>query len=434
MLGDYGEVYLVDWGIAIRLDDPASQGGGSGLTGTPSYMAPEMVECGPLGEFTDVYLLGATLHEVLTGAGPHVGATLKDVLWSAYESAPRTYTDDVPAELAEICRRAMARDSNMRVQSVAEFRMLLSGYLTHRGSIALAESALRRLDQFRALFDSLSDSSPSADVRRCYQLVTEARFGLTRALRDWPDNDEARAGLDRCLQSAIELELREGHTSAAVALLAEVTDPPADLVLQVDAATQADRTRAVEERRLRKLDRDTDASVASGVRARWMIAYSVFAIVLSLYLWFGRGEALRPISLVWFGGLVLLTELSVFVIGRQLLDNVFNRRLVLMLVFGTVVMLVNRITGAVTARPVSQTFTFDLLLWTAVSGVTAITMVRPLWIVALLLGSGFVGCVLWPEESMVLFGVSVMLAMPLGGAALWWQRQLDARRRSTEPS
>ncbi len=76
MLGAFGEVYVVDWGIALNLaDDPRLPriADARGVVGTPAYMAPEMAlgDAAALSPRTDVYLLGAVLHRVLTGAPPH---------------------------------------------------------------------------------------------------------------------------------------------------------------------------------------------------------------------------------------------------------------------------------------------------------------------------------------------------------------------------
>ncbi|MBL8933652.1 MAG: serine/threonine protein kinase, partial [Archangium sp.] len=93
MLGAFGEVYLVDWGIAT------APGPARGLAGTPAYAAPEMLGGdGVLSAATDVYLLGAVLFEVLTGQPPHLRATPSEVLASILQSEPQL-SPSVPREL-----------------------------------------------------------------------------------------------------------------------------------------------------------------------------------------------------------------------------------------------------------------------------------------------------------------------------------------------
>ncbi|MCA9573515.1 MAG: serine/threonine protein kinase, partial [Myxococcales bacterium] len=108
MLGEFGEVYVVDWGTAVALrDDVPIEGlpkarNVSGVVGTLQYMAPEMVggSGAELDERSDVYLLGAMLHEVLTGDPPHLGDKVEQLLVRAWQSRPYTYEPQVPAELA----------------------------------------------------------------------------------------------------------------------------------------------------------------------------------------------------------------------------------------------------------------------------------------------------------------------------------------------
>ncbi len=102
MIGRFGEVYLLDWGIAKRIQ----QTQGTGITGTLSYMAPEMAEGKDHAERTDVYLLGATLHHALIGQPRHNAETIPETLASVSVSAPYSYPSTVPAELARICNRA----------------------------------------------------------------------------------------------------------------------------------------------------------------------------------------------------------------------------------------------------------------------------------------------------------------------------------------
>jgi len=82
MLGDFGEVLLMDWGLAVSLG-VASRGIGMG--GTPAYMAPEMA-AGPIeriGFASDIYLLGAILYEIITDQPPHLGKNVVQCLLAA---------------------------------------------------------------------------------------------------------------------------------------------------------------------------------------------------------------------------------------------------------------------------------------------------------------------------------------------------------------
>ena len=65
MLGTFGTVYLLDWGIALQTDQIDRYP--NRIVGTPSYMAPEMLSGNleDIGVRTDVFLVGACLHEIV---------------------------------------------------------------------------------------------------------------------------------------------------------------------------------------------------------------------------------------------------------------------------------------------------------------------------------------------------------------------------------
>lgn len=91
MIGSFGEMYLLDWGVAASTSTehppfiPRARDIRRVL-GTPAYMAPELAEGdgGSVGPATDVYLLGAILFEILTGAPPHQGETLMECIVCAF--------------------------------------------------------------------------------------------------------------------------------------------------------------------------------------------------------------------------------------------------------------------------------------------------------------------------------------------------------------
>jgi len=123
LIGPYGEVYLADWGIALRTEDglPVTP-----MCGTPSYMAPEMVVGGVIDARTDVYLLGATLHHILLGRPRHAGTNFRAVLFAATESEPIDYPPSVPALLAALANEATSLDPAKRPAGAAEVRQAIA--------------------------------------------------------------------------------------------------------------------------------------------------------------------------------------------------------------------------------------------------------------------------------------------------------------------
>lgn len=119
MTGKFGEVYLVDWGLAAHVDHvrvPELR-----ILGTPTFMAPECFAGEPLTEATDVFLLGATLHLLLTGTMRHRGQTLEEVLLASLDCEPVDYGPEVPEELAALANQATARNPVFRPKSVSAF-------------------------------------------------------------------------------------------------------------------------------------------------------------------------------------------------------------------------------------------------------------------------------------------------------------------------
>lgn len=131
MLGPYGETLVVDWGLAkvVGREGPATDGAettlqpasASGSTqtqagsavGTPPYMSPEQADgkTDRIGPASDVYSLGATLYELLTGVPPFNDREIVDVLRKVRRGdfpPPRAAHRVVPAALEAVCLKAMA--------------------------------------------------------------------------------------------------------------------------------------------------------------------------------------------------------------------------------------------------------------------------------------------------------------------------------------
>jgi eukaryotic-like serine/threonine-protein kinase len=113
MIGAFGEVYLLDWGLALALHGEAERHLPTSaetreVGGTMSYAAPEMVGLidAPMNERTDIYLLGALLFELSTGNRPHTRASEGEMI-ASIDTSPPAIPDAVSPGLAgPILRRA----------------------------------------------------------------------------------------------------------------------------------------------------------------------------------------------------------------------------------------------------------------------------------------------------------------------------------------
>jgi serine/threonine protein kinase/formylglycine-generating enzyme required for sulfatase activity len=178
MLGKYGEVLVMDWGLAkvlgskrsdknedrtVRIStsraEDASQATMEGsIAGTPAYMSPEQAEgrISELDERTDIYSLGAILYEVLTGEPPYGGGTALEVIRKVVAGGPRPLKkrkgafgfSPVPRELAAICERAMARKLQDRYTSVAAIRQDLQAYLENLPVSAAPDNSLQQFGKW----------------------------------------------------------------------------------------------------------------------------------------------------------------------------------------------------------------------------------------------------------------------------------------------
>jgi PAS domain S-box-containing protein len=183
LLGDFGEVVVLDWGLAKLVgrperDDPARSvvhaetGADSGYTlqgqalGTPAYMAPEQAvgRLDLIDRRTDVYGLGAILYEILTGRPPFTADSTEEVLRKVREEGPafpRETWPEVPPALEPLCLRALAKQAADRPAAAADLAHEVQGWQEFERR--KAEEALRESE---ALYHSLVETLPLSVWRK----------------------------------------------------------------------------------------------------------------------------------------------------------------------------------------------------------------------------------------------------------------------------
>lgn len=237
LVGQYGEVYVIDWGIAklmgpnLRLQTTEKIVMGA-LIGTPRYMAPEQArgDNESVDWRTDVYALGAILYEILTlqpiFRADHVLALLFQVVQQApIPPSQRAPERHVPSALEEICLKAVAKDPAARFQSAQAFadelELFLEGVKDRERRRELADEAMMMAEQFRAVYD---------DVRAQYRVVVGRLQEERKRVPSWA-RGEAKENLWSLEQQAEDLEIEiERRFSETVAsynhALVHVPDMP----------------------------------------------------------------------------------------------------------------------------------------------------------------------------------------------------------------
>jgi hypothetical protein len=207
VLGAYGEVLVLDWGIAYvigRASDPLARAGL--VVGTPHYMAPEQArgEIHRVDGRTDIFSLGVVLYELLTLTTPITERGTEKALSAvrALSAAPRADVRPdgtrVPEALADLCVRSMAPVVEERLASARELHDRIEDYL--EGSAERERRARLATEEFAVGLQAYSTHMALRRQREAFAIELSARarqvhrwdpLPVKRALAE----DEARAQL-----------------------------------------------------------------------------------------------------------------------------------------------------------------------------------------------------------------------------------------------
>lgn len=411
MTGQFGQVYVLDWGLAlaIRADVPAGiprPDHEDTLRGTPSFVAPESVTNGPLSPATDVYQLGGILHMMLTGAPPNVGKTVMDALCSAYDPPVREFPVQTPPMLSDICRRALSPDPLERFPDAHGLHDSLLEYRRHRGLNEAAANARMTMQTLQHAIASHAD--PSA-VYQAYGAARGAaevlgRFGATQ-----PEPQQA------VLEAVIAWELERENLGGAEILLSEISSPDPALRSKCEVLRRAQDQERLDVSKLRD---DVDPTL--NVRSKAIFVMVIGAVIGLLHLIpyvFGVVHTAETALDAFLGYMVVLT-LASLAFYRHVASTRMNRAVMLVIWQVSLFGLLCRVGGVLGIMPLYAVIGYDLASVALSNVFFAALLDKRVYVSVPVYAVASAICLSHPEQPMLVFGLAHFCGLNLLGLSM----------------
>lgn|GEM_PF-6255103 len=437
VVGDFGETVVIDWGLAKLLDGPPdpvaplelpddplseesqtprppSSGTRAGTRmGTPGYASPEQAAGLPIDERTDVYALGAMLYQILTGFAPRSLPGLESMTsLDAPIIKPPEFPKAAPGALVAVCRRALSLDRADRQPSALAFRNDLEAAQQRRSAELLAGETLRKVE---ALEEELRHAE--RDRHTLYTLFGACRFGFEQVLGRYPDDELATAGLIRAMSAMVRFELDARDLKAARAILADLANPPAELVAELHALEAQLAAEHAHQSELLVLGRQHDVRTGSRTRlalsiligGAWTAAPPISSLMEPLAYWhYTLVSAIFLVAILTLG----------FVFRKMVTTTAVNRALLggaLVLQAAQILMYAG---DALLGIPIAETDTQHLFLWSVVSAGMALALDARVFVSSAAYALGFLVAARYPHARKWLMSAG-NLVLTLTAVWLW---------------
>lgn len=274
MLGTHGELYLIDWGIALSTNE-ADRGllplasDAKDLAGTPAYMAPEMVfRDREISTRTDVYLLGAIFLELVTGERRRRANSIAELRVEVLEKP--SFPESVPSMVIDICLQALSIEPNERYASASELLKALRDYKNRNQLNNVIAATSLRVEELRRRFLA-EEHHPEDD-----EMLLELRAGL----KEIPPEDPALPVLRDAIRELRVLSyLLSDDINSASRVFSKIQNPSAVLKAQVSRAREAAERGHRKVESLARFERNRNVRI--GKRAR-LATLSALGIVWAI--------------------------------------------------------------------------------------------------------------------------------------------------------
>ncbi|MEC8380107.1 MAG: serine/threonine-protein kinase [Myxococcota bacterium] len=400
-LGTHGEVFLLDWGLAIELGKP-NIFPSKVLVGTPAYMPPEMAntEIYRQDHRTDIYLLGASLYEAIFGTSPHQGSQIPEVLDSIRERTPLQFPREIPQILQTLLARAMAHDLEDRYKSMESF---LSALETTKTTI-----------QYLPFIKNIQQQADLIQTAIGYELEDwkdnlESMILSYSALRKEHNERDLERKVTQTLVMAINQEIERENPSYARRIFERLPQPVPEIehrLLMVEKRTQLELEHYSEWQR----QNDPDA----GMSYR-MWASGILTVVWGVIAWVLYASPQITYKSSWGWGVTLLI-FGVFHKGFRITAR--NRNIG----YSIGMLIVCTISGAMVSSaldvPFEMRMAFVQMAYGVSLGLMGILIAPVFWMAAIPFWLSALLVAYYPEYNDV--WTSLSKSMAFGGMTLFW--------------